>query len=77
MVVTAEAIQAYEEAYRPTAIAPLSANPKAWRVESLVDIGPSGIYTPDQPRLFILTGQQLVVAGSESASLYKQCNRTP
>src|SRR5215213_5598047 len=47
-------IQGYEDRSKPKSVVLISKKPLAWRIESLMDVGPSGVYTRDETRIFVL-----------------------
>ena len=68
-------IQGYEDRSKPTSVALISKKPRAWRIESLMDVGPSGVYTKDEPRIFVLGKERVTVITEERAETYKRCER--
>lgn len=67
-------IQGYEELSKPTSVALISNRPLAWRIESLMDVGPSGVYSPDQPRIFVVGEQRITLVSSSNADTYRRCS---
>jgi len=74
--IAAERLLGYEEASKPTKVALLSKAPKTWRVESLIDIGPSGVFEKDEPRIFVLGKWTLTVVDDDNATVFKRCQKT-
>lgn len=66
-------IQGYEDRSKPTSVVLISSKPLAWRIESLMDAGPSGVYTKDQPRIFVVGEQRITVVSSSHAETYRRC----
>ena len=66
-------IQGYEDRSKPISVALISKKPLAWRIESVMDVGPSGIYTKDDPRIFVLGEQRVTVVSSSHAETYRRC----
>lgn len=75
--ITAGQLLGYEETSKPTKVALLSKAPKAWRVESLIDIGPSGIYERAGPMIFVLSKWTLTVVDDNNATVFKRCQVEP
>lgn len=63
----------YEEVSKPTKVTLISGEPVAWRIESIVDIGPSDFYSEDEPRIFILGEGRLTVVTSGTVESYRKC----
>lgn len=66
-------IQAYEDLSKPTSVVLISRKPLAWRIESLMDVGPSGIYTKNQPRIFVVGEQRVTIISFSNAETYRKC----
>lgn len=73
MEISAERIAGYEDVRRPVSITPLTTRPNAWRIESHIDIGPSGRFEPDEPELFTLEGGILTVAQEARVERFRPC----
>ena len=67
-------IQAYEDLSKPTSVALISNRPLAWRIESLMDVGPSGVYSPDQPRIFVVGEHRITIVSYSNADTYRRCS---
>ena len=68
-------LQGYEEHSKPTAVVLISRVPMAWRIEALMDVGPSGFYVKDYPRIFVLGKERVTVITEERAETYKRCSQ--
>ena len=71
MDISSGALQAYEDKSRPTRVELISSQPMAWRIESIVELGPSGIR--DSPSIFVLGTYTLTVATEDQPQIYKRC----
>jgi hypothetical protein len=63
----------YEQVSKPTQISRVSREPPAWRIESVLDVGPSGVYGEDDPRIFVIVASKLVVLSEQDVSIYIRC----
>lgn len=68
-------LQGYEDQSKPTAVALISRAPLAWRIEAMMDVGPSGFYVKDAPRIFVLGKERVTVITEDHADTYKRCAR--
>ena len=66
-------IQGYEDRSKPTAVARISRRPLAWRIESSMDVGPTGFYVTDDPQIFVMGEGRLTVVSSSRAETYRKC----
>jgi len=66
-------IQGYEDRSKPTAVARISRSPLAWRIESSMDVGPSGFYVTDDPKIFVMGEGRLTVVSSSHTEIYRKC----
>lgn len=66
-------IQGYEDRSKPISVVLISKKPLAWRIESLMDVGPSGVYTRDEPRIFVVGEQRVTVVSFSHAETYRRC----
>lgn len=66
-------IQAYEDLSKPTSVVLISRKPLAWRIESLTDAGPSGVYTKDQPSIYVVGEQRITIVSFSNAETYRKC----
>lgn len=66
-------IQAYEDLSKPTSVVLISREPLAWRIESLTDAGPSGVYTKDQPSIYVVGEQRITIVSFSNAETYRKC----
>lgn len=73
MEISADRITGYEEVRTPVAVARLVDRPLAWRIESLLDIGPSGRFEKDQAEMFSLDGNILTVEKEGRIERYRRC----
>lgn len=73
MDISSGALHAYEDRSKPTQVELISSQPMAWRIESLIDIGPSGIYERDSPSIFVLGNYMLTVTTEYQSEVYKRC----
>ena len=71
--VTPRLLIGYEQASKPTKVSLVSREPLAWRIESVLDVGPSGVFKTDDPRLFVLGTNRLTVATGHDVSVYTRC----
>lgn len=73
MDIAADRLLGYEEASRPLKVVALSRVPKAWKVESSLDIGPSGVHEKAAPQIFVLGKRMLTVVDEENARVFRRC----
>ena len=66
-------IQAYEDLSKPTSVVLISRKPLAWRIESIVDSGPSGVYTKDEPSIYVVGEQRITIVSFSNAETYRRC----
>lgn len=66
-------IQGYEDRSKPTSVVLISRKPLAWRIESIVDSGPSGVYTKDQPGIYVVGEQRITIVSFSNAETYRKC----
>ena len=66
-------IQGYEDLSKPTSVVLISRKPLAWRIESLMDAGPSGIYTKDEPGIYVVGDQRITIVSVSNAETYRRC----
>ena len=74
MDIAADRLLGYEEASRPLKVVVLSKVPRVWKVESSIDIGPSGVHQNAAPQVFVLGRRTLTVADEENARVFKRCD---
>lgn len=75
MDISSRLLHGYEDRSKPTAVILVSKTPLAWRIESMMDVGPSGFYSKDMPRIFVLGKGRLTVVTEDHANTYKRCTR--
>lgn len=73
MDVANDRLTGYEEVSKPVKVSQVSRTPRAWRIESLIDVGPSGIFEKAPPQLFLLGESTLTVASEEATYIFKRC----
>lgn len=73
MDISAGRLLGYEEASKPTKVTLLSKAPKTWKIESLIDIGPSDRYEKDVPRIFVLAKWTLAAVDENNTTVFKRC----
>ena len=73
MEVTPRLLIGYEQTNKPTKVSLVSQEPLAWRVDSMLDVGPSGVFEDDDPRLFVLGTDRLTVVTGHDVSVYVRC----
>ena len=73
MDIQRDLLYGYEEVSKPVRVELISKTPLAWRIESMIDIGPSGIFERDAPDIFVLSGDRLTVVSGNRAEVYKRC----
>jgi len=71
MDISSGALQAHEDSSRPTRVELISSQPMAWRIESIIELGPSGIR--DSPSIFVLGTYKLTVVTQHQSEIYKRC----
>lgn len=71
--ISAEEMFGYEEVYRPTKISLTSTSPKSWRIDAMVDVGPSGFFSDADTMAITLEKEQLKVAVDSISKTYKKC----
>lgn len=67
-------LQGYEDQRKPTSVTLISKLPLAWRIEAMMDVGPSGFYVKDSPRIFVLGKERVTVITEDHAETYKRCS---
>lgn len=70
--ISTDRIVGYEEVRKPVAVTRI-ADRNGWRIESLIDVGPSGIFEPGGVQLFALDGKVLVVEDGNLVNRYRRC----
>ncbi|MGV8961705.1 MAG: hypothetical protein ACOH1V_15200 [Stenotrophomonas sp.] len=75
MHISAQLLYGYEDQSKPSAVALISSEPLAWRIESLMDVGPSGFYERDDPRIFVMSDGNVTVASKFHTDIYRKCAR--
>ena len=73
MQIGPQMIQGYEDRSKPISVVQISREPLAWRIESLTDAGPSGVYTKDQPSIFVVGEQRITIVSFSNAETYRKC----
>ena len=73
MDITSERLSGYEETSKATKVVLLSKAPKVWKIQSLIDIGPSGMYEVAAPRIFVLGNWTLTSVDEDAATVFKRC----
>lgn len=64
----------YEEANKPVAVQRLSAEPDAWMIKSLLNVGGDGYDIPVS-EIFVLAGNdQLAIGSKDDIKTYRRCN---
>ena len=71
MDISPGALQAHEDSSRPTRVELISSQPMVWRIESIIELGPSGIR--DSPSIFVLGTYKLTVVTQHQSEIYKRC----
>lgn len=71
--ISADRIVGYEEVQKPLSVTPLSGQ-QGWRVESLLDIGPSDIFGPNEPQVFVLDDGTLTITSGTNIERYRHCS---
>lgn len=74
MHISADLLHGYEDVSKPTRVTLLSSDPMTWRVESLMDVGPSGFYEANSVEIFILGKDALTVVAEGRGNTYKRCH---
>lgn len=75
MRISADFLHGYEDVSKPTRVTLLSSDPMTWRVESVMDVGPSGFYEAGSMEIFVLSKDVLTVVAEGRANTYKRCHR--
>lgn len=70
--ISARRMVGYEQVYKPVSVARLS-DGIGWRIESLIDVGPSGISEPTGPQTFVLERNVLTVADGDRVERFRHC----
>jgi hypothetical protein len=73
MHITSDALQGYEDRSKPTRVKFISSKPMAWKIESVIDVGPSGSYERDAPSIFVLGTRTVTVVTEDRTEIYKNC----
>lgn len=75
MHIDADLLYGYEDVSRPTRVTLISSDPMSWRIESMIDIGPSGFYETAATKIFVLGKERLTVVAEGRGSNYQRCVR--
>ena len=70
-------IQGHEDRSTPKSVVLISKQPMAWRIVSLIDVGPSEIYEQNEPQIFVVGEQRITVVSYSHAQTYRKCSDTP
>ncbi|MEP6906581.1 MAG: hypothetical protein ABI858_01155 [Pseudoxanthomonas sp.] len=73
MTISEYLLQGYEDRSKPSAVKLISRKPLAWKIEALSDIGPSGFYEKDSPKIFAISDERLTVTSEFHSDIYKKC----
>lgn len=74
MHISADLLHGYEHVSKPTRVTLLSSDPMTWRVESVMDVGPSGFYEVDFVEIFVLSKNALTVVAEGRGNTYTRCH---
>ena len=75
MHIDANTLGGYEDVSKPTKVTLLSSDPMTWRIESMIDTGPSGFYETDTTKIFVLGKEGLTVVAEGRGNNYQRCAR--
>lgn len=75
MHIDANILGGYEDVSKPTKVTLLSSDPMTWRIESMIDIGPSGFYETATTKIFVLGKEGLTVVAEGRGNNYQRCVR--
>ena len=75
MHIYADILNGYEDVSKPTKVTLLSSDPMTWRIESMIDIGPSGFYEKAATKIFVLSKEGLTVVAEGRGNNYRRCVR--
>jgi hypothetical protein len=67
-------IVGYEEVLRATQISAAPPPAKSWRIETVIDVGPDGIFSKHGPITFTISGNELSVADGPLVETYRKCS---
>ena len=73
MHIDSDTLRGYEEVSKPTKVTLLSKDPMTWRIESVIDIGPSGFYEKTTTDIFVLGKNGLTVVAEGMGNSYWRC----
>ena len=62
----------YEDSSKVTRALQISKTPAAWKIDSLLNVGGDG-YHEKVSEIFILSGDNLIIAGSDGFETYSRC----
>lgn len=73
--IDADTLGGYEDVSKPTKVTLLASDPMTWRIESMIDIGPSGFYEKAATKIFVLGKEGLTVVAEGRGNNYRRCVR--
>lgn len=62
----------YEDSSKATRVVQISETPPAWSIDSLLNVGGDG-YDRKVSELFVLSGDRLIIAGTDGFETYAKC----
>lgn len=75
MDISPEELVGYEEIYKPTEVTLISEAPKIWKIETLVDIGPSGVFQEYGAITFRLHSGILTTDHKPQVTEFRECRQ--
>lgn len=73
MEISPDELVGYEEVYKPTKVTLISQAPMTWKIETLIDVGPSGIFAESGPITFSLGDGILTTDHKPQKVHFKKC----
>lgn len=71
--ISSNEILGYEEIFRAVEVLPSSTSVASWRVETMIDVGPSGVFEKYGPMIFTVINGELSVDNGQRVVRYKKC----
>lgn len=73
MAISADALVGYEEVYKPVKVSSIPGATQTWRIQTLIDGGPSGMFSESSPITFALRDGILTTDHKPQQSDFRKC----
>lgn len=73
MDISPDKLVGYEEIYKPISVTLISDSPKTWKIETLIDVGPSGLFSEFGPISFSISDGILTADHKPKQVRFKKC----